>query len=762
MGAQSSYQQKKVEKNRNLPIVRSLNPDMMKISILTFFPFCFVAPAMAQSEADFRKADRNGDGIVTAAELPNKKTRAQFDQNGDGKVTLAEFRQAIGKSPSGKPRSKNAAVLARINAYVRKTDTNGDGQLSREEVGLEDWFDRIDANGDGIVDQKEIAKTRELVQKHGERGLSMQPNAVTEEEVKKITSGPEILKPGNVGIGRMVADVEFTDLDGGTRRLSDVKNHKAVVFAYTSATCPVSKRLLPSLAKLQPSLKEKDISLILVNAFGSESGEEIRKQLAAQNLEVPYIHDADKSLSKVLDATTTTEVFLIDSKQTLLYRGALDDQYGIDYSVNEPRHHYLQDAVAAFLKSEPPAIAATAAPGCEINYGNYGSTSVAATDITWHRDISRILQRNCVHCHHDSGIAPFSLEFYDEVTDRARVIERVVTEGTMPPWFAAPPKSDIPSPWANDHSLSDRDKNDLLAWLDSNQPEGNPDNAPEPLNFPEEWSLGSPDLVIPISKAYKIKATGFMPYQNDFVTTTLEEDKWVTGYEILPSARDVVHHVIVQVFEKGKKARSISEAQGFWAAYVPGNGAVQYPEGFARKLPAGAKVHFQIHYTPSGEEKMERLKMGLHFASTPPKYEVRTLAIADKKLNIPPHASAHEEGTTRGIPFDMPAISFMPHMHTRGAAFSYELIYPDGNSEILLDIPRYDFNWQLRYELKKPKIIPAGSKVKVVGIFDNSANNKANPDPGKTVHWGNQTVEEMLIGYVEYFIPISKNLAAVK
>ena len=234
----------------------------------------------------------------------------------------------------------------------------------------------------------------------------------------------------------------------------------------------------------------------------------------------------------------------------------------------------------------------------------------------------------------------------------------------------------------------------------------------------------------------------------------------MTGYEILPSARDVVHHVIVQVFEKDAQVRNRSEAGGYWAAYVPGNGAVRYPEGFARKFPAGAKVHFQIHYTPSGEEKMERLKMGLHFADEPPRYQVKTFAIADHKLNIPPGKSAHREGTGRTLPFDLPAMSFMPHMHTRGSAFSYEITYPDGETETLLDIPRYDFNWQLRYELKTPKFLPRGSTVKVTGIFDNSENNRANPDPTKTVKWGNQTVDEMLIGYIEYFVPIAdKDLA---
>ncbi|MDF1862214.1 MAG: redoxin domain-containing protein [Verrucomicrobiales bacterium] len=714
-------------------------------------------------ELVFHRHDLNGDGTVTPSELPDAATRAKFDGNGDGDVTLAEYRKTVGITTPEKPAEssdENSAALVRLNDYVKETDRNGDGQLSKEETGGAEWFTRVDRNKDGVIGVAEIDAVRALVKKFGDRILPTVPEIpVTREEVAEITSGPEILKPGQVGIGRRISDVEFTDIEGKAHRISEVKKYKGLVIAMTSATCPVSKRLLPSLAAIEPRLMQEGIPLVLVNAFGSEKEEQIREQLKEHSFSAPYVHDTAKTLSRALNAATTTEVFLIDSRQTLVYRGALDDQYGIDYSIDEARHHYLADAVAAFLKGERPVIAATAAPGCELNLGRDTETT-NVSGITYHRDISRILQQNCVQCHHDGGIAPFALDEFEEVSDRARVIKRVVSEGTMPPWFAASPEEGEDTRWANDHSLSARDKADLLAWLDSDQELGDPAEAPAPVSFPTEWSMGEPDAIIPLSKAYKIKATGFMPYQKDIVVTELGEDKWVTGYEILPSERDVVHHVIVQVFEKGATVRDRGKAGGYWAAYVPGNGAVKYPEGFAKKLPAGAKVHFQIHYTPSGKEKMERLRMGLHFSDEAPRYEVKTLAVADRKLEIPPGAKAHEEGTSRVVPFDIPAMSFMAHMHVRGSAFSYEVTYPDGKNEMLLDIPRYDFNWQLRYELKTPKILPKGSTVKVTGVFDNSEQNKANPDPAKTIKWGDQTVDEMLIGYIEYFVPIPETTIA--
>lgn len=244
-----------------------------------------------------------------------------------------------------------------------------------------------------------------------------------------------------------------------------------------------------------------------------------------------------------------------------------------------------------------------------------------------------------------------------------------------------------------------------------------------------------------------------MPYQRDVVQTTLTEDKWISAFEILPSARDVVHHVIVTVHEKNEK---VADTESYWAAYVPGNGSHTFPEGFARKLPAGAKLSFQIHYTPNGTATKERLRLGLVYAKTPPKYEMRTVAVPNVFLKIPPGAANHVETVTRPVPVDLPVTSLLAHMHVRGKAFKFELTTPDGKTETLLDLPNYDFNWQLRYDLKQPRVLPRGSTVKLTAVFDNSADNKSNPDPAKLVRWGPQTYDEMMIGYFEYFVPVNR------
>jgi hypothetical protein len=748
------------EMNSSGMIFASLRLPMKHLALTVVLLGTAIAPAQTGGAgAIFRRFDLNADGKVTSDELSDRQPFVRFDRNRDGAITLEEF-TGNASAPAGQ-------AVNSIDATVKQIDRDADGRITREESGGASWFNRVDQNADNVIDAGELDRVRQILTRVGEgRGgggkgsLPSASPAITPEEVAKVTSGPEILKPSEWGIGRMIPDAAFSRLDGRSHRLSDFKGQKGLVLAMTSATCPVSKRYLPVLAGLQGELRDLGFSLVLVNPFASETSGEIEAQMAAQGLAVPYIHDKDKALTGALQARTTTEVFLLDPKRTLLYRGALDDQFGVNYSLDAPRHRYLLDAVRAFLANEVPEITATAAPGCELDLGN--APKVAATPVTYHRDVARILQQNCVTCHREGGIAPFALDDFQEVSDRASVIKRVVVEGTMPPWFAAVEPDREKNPWGNDCSLSTRDKADLLAWLESgDRPMGDPAEAPVPRIFPGEWSIGTPDLIIPLSKEYEIKATGFMPYAFDVVNTKIPEDKWVTAYEILPSERDVVHHVIVQVHEPGTDARDREEGVGgYWAAYVPGNGSNHYPEGFARKMPAGARVSFQIHYTPSGTAKKERLRMGLVFAKEPPQYEVRTAAVAHPKISIPAGAPHHMETKKQMVPMDMPVTSFLAHMHVRGKAFKYEVAYPDGRSEVLLDIPRYDFNWQLRYDYKVPKLIPRGSSITITAVYDNSPGNKANPDPSKVVKWGSQTVDEMMIGYIEYFLPATKNLAA--
>lgn len=721
-----------------------------------FLPFalglwCFRGLAADSGSAAFGRFDKNGDGRVTRDELPVAKSFVKYDRDADGVITYQEY--LFASLPEKLP------GLEQIDSTFRSLDRDGDGKLSRQEAGGQKWFTSLDMNGDGVLDPQEVGFLKKAAQARA-RGATNpraeRTNPRPAPSMKPAAQGPLALGRRESGVGRMVENLALTDLDGKTRTLGELASRSGCVLAFTSATCPVSKRYLPSLRALETELSSAGIPMILVNPFPSESPESIREQAGEHRFNSPYVRDTDRAISKALGARSTTEVFLLDPARTVVYRGALDDQYGPDYSRPEARQHFLRDALKACAAGIDPSVSATSAPGCELDLPEDGK-SRNPVNVTYHRDVARILQHHCIRCHHQGGIGPFSLEDFESVTDRAGAIRRVVERGQMPPWFASEVVPSQPSPWANDCSLPPRDKADLLAWLSSGErPLGNPADAPIRVRYASEWTVGVPDLVIPLSRSYEVKAQGTMPYVVDVVQTELTEAKWVSAYEIIPSARDVVHHVIVDVYEPGASVKDREEGVGgYWAAYVPGNTACVYPKGFARRFPAGAKVKFQIHYTPSGKRTEERLRMGLVFSPEAPEYELRTISLANRGISIPPGAPAHVETFTKTVPFDLPVTAFLAHMHLRGSAFKYEVQYPDGVTETLLDIPRYDFNWQVRYARKESKWIPKGSTMTVTAVYNNSAANKANPDPKKWVKWGSQTFDEMMIGYLEYFVPVS-------
>jgi hypothetical protein len=344
------------------------------------------------------------------------------------------------------------------------------------------------------------------------------------------------------------------------------------------------------------------------------------------------------------------------------------------------------------------------------------------------------------------------------------MIKQVVEQGIMPPWFAAAPETATeadqlqPRLWANDRSLSDADKADLLAWISGDRSEGDARDAPVPRSFASGWEIGKPDAVFEFPQAVAVKATGTMPYESVLIDTNLTEDKWVQAIEIQPGDRGVVHHMLVYVQMPGRKESSrmddlLDEVGGFWGVYVPGNATLVYPPGFAKLLPKGCKLRCQVHYVPSGTATSDRSRIGVVYAKEPPQHEVHVVGLADLKINIPPGARNHREEVAIRMPADIRVLSLLPHMHAWASACRYRVIGENDKSRPLLDIPRYDYNWQLLYRFQDPQPIARGEAIKFTVWYDNSDQNPANPDPLATVRWGQQKTDEMHLGYVEYFIP---------
>jgi mono/diheme cytochrome c family protein len=405
---------------------------------------------------------------------------------------------------------------------------------------------------------------------------------------------------------------------------------------------------------------------------------------------------------------------------------------------------------AVQLPEAPPSVRESTASSALVNRSADAPTPASADGPVpeYATVVAPIVARHCTACHRAGGVAPFDLESPEALARRAATIARSVREGEMPPWFAR--AADTTHVFANDPSLSAADKATLLRWLESAvRPLGDLAKAPPPRGPAPEWRIGAPDLVVELPRSVEVPAAGTMPYVNLRVPSGLAADAWVRAWEVSPTARDVVHHVLVFAVPEGARGPA-EEARGFFAAYVPGGGMRVYDDTRAKRLPKGSDLLFQLHYTPNGRATSDRTRLALRFADGPPQREVRTAGIFDPRLDIPPNAAAHVEGTQFTVPADLRVLSWMPHMHMRGSAFRAFRVAPDGTRIPLLDIPRYDFNWQLSYDYATPLELKRGTVIGIEGVFDNSTANPANPDASQRVRWGQQTTDEMLIGYVEY------------
>ncbi len=597
-----------------------------------------------------------------------------------------------------------------------------------------------------------------LLMLRAQESESTQPGLKAESSpvATSVRQGPKLQSPAEYGIGSFVSDVAFTDVTGASHRLSDFSGQKCVVVAMTSTSCPLSKKYLPTLIELAGSFSKRGVQFVLVNPVAADkldAMQEAKQQLGDTAL---YVFDKNASLAGAVGALTTTDVIVLDPSRTVVYHGAIDDQYGLGYAIDAPRFRYLSDAIESVIAGREVLVGATDAPGCALDI----EPSVSAEHpLTWHREISRLVQRHCVECHRDGGVGPFALDSWDDVVAHAPMIRQVVENGTMPPWFARPHADEKSGPWINDRSLAASEKKQLLGWIAAGKIAGDPKESPQPRAFPEGWLIGKPDAVFEFAKPVKVKATGTMPYQNIVVETNLPEDKWVQAIEVRPGNASVVHHVLVFAEadneESPDRDAANDERSGYWGIYVPGNSTLTYPDGYAKRIPKGARLRFQMHYTPNGSATEDSTRIGLVYAKETPRHEVRVAGIANARINIPAGADNHSEVATLRIPADVQVLAFLPHMHLRGKAARYEVVSSTG-TEQLLDIPRYDFNWQLLYRYVEPLSLKKGDTLRFTAWYDNSAGNPANPDATKAVRWGPQTFDEMMLGYVEYIVPGAK------
>jgi mono/diheme cytochrome c family protein len=368
----------------------------------------------------------------------------------------------------------------------------------------------------------------------------------------------------------------------------------------------------------------------------------------------------------------------------------------------------------------------------------------SSTTVTFSKDVAPIFYKHCVECHRPTMFAPMSLVTFEEARPWARSIKQRVVAREMPPWHADPAIGEF----RNDPRLSQQEIDTVAAWVDRGAAKGDDKDLPPLPQLIDGWTIGKPDVMLTMTEPFQIPASGAVPYHYIRIPTGFIEDRWIKAIEIRPGSRAHVHHVIAYTQPAGVERRSGSPlGRTNIGGTTPNKPGVVFGDGIARLLRANSDIVLQIHYTTNGVEASDRTSIGIIFAKEPPRKMVAGGMALNFRLRIPSGAPNHEVTATHTFADDAVLTSMTPHMHVRGKDMKYVAHYPDGTSETLLFVPKYHFDWQLTYQLAQPKPMPKGTRLEVIAHFDNSPNNKFNPDSTKEVRWGDETWEEMMIGF---------------
>jgi len=545
------------------------------------------------------------------------------------------------------------------------------------------------------------------------------------------------------------------DQHGDFHNLYYYDDSKAIVLYTHGKGCPIVRNALPTLEEVRDEYHEKGVKFFLLNANLQDNRKNIAQEAKDYDIDFPILIDEDQLVAEALQIERTAEAILVDPETwEILYRGPVDDRLHYETQKPEADNRYLADAIDAFLAGEPIAEKRVKSPGCIVPLRD--PRELAANVPDYATDIAPILQSVCQQCHVPNGIAPWAMTSYEVVKGWSPMIREVIRTRRMPPWHADPHVND----YQNDISLTSEQRQAIVHWIEAGSPRG---EGKDPLkeNPPKEieWALGEPDVIVELDTQL-IPATGVLDYRYVEQDIELTEGRWVKAVDVIPGNRAVLHHCLVAVIYPDGHEEPIERDSrwltGLFASYAPGMEPEVFPEGSGRYLPAGSKLEFQLHYTPTGREEKDATQLGIYFSDRPANKEYMVIGPYSATFEIPPHAKNHPVEATYNFDEPVTLYNMFPHMHFRGKSMKYTAIYPDGTKELLLSVPNYNFNWQRGYKLEDPISLPAGSKILCEATFDNSAQNKYNPEPDKPVYWGEQSFEEMMIGYMSFVKGIDK------
>ncbi|MDB4766767.1 redoxin domain-containing protein, partial [bacterium] len=520
---------------------------------------------------------------------------------------------------------------------------------------------------------------------------------------------------------------------------------KLTALCFLGTECPLAKLYAGRLQKLADEFDS--VRFVGINSNVQDSLTDIQRYVEATGIEFEMAKDVSNVIADKLAVTRTPEVIVCDNQRNIIYRGRVDDQYLPGVSRNAATRDDLRIAMTQALAGEKIEVSRTAPEGCLL--GRVRSSTADAT-VTFSNQVVRVLQKNCIECHREGEIGPFSMETYEETIGWADMMLEVIEDKRMPPWHA----DASVGTFANARSMPKQDITILKDWVAQGTPEGDRDDLPPPFKAIDGWRLPkAPDIVVEMRKRpFRVPADGTIEYQYFVVDPEFKEDKWITAAEVIPGNRSVVHHSIVFIRPPdGERPRGV----GWLAAYVPGQTPLTFESGRARFVPKGSKLVFQQHYTPNGTVADDITKIGMVFADEAEiQTELMTVIALDQSFEIQPHDDSHiVDVFTHGLPREGKLLAVSPHMHYRGKSFEAFATGADQSEQPLVKVPRYDFNWQHRYEFTEPLPLSKFRQFKGMVEFDNSVDNPFNPDPNQFVSWGDQTWEEMAIAFFDIAVP---------
>jgi peroxiredoxin len=513
-------------------------------------------------------------------------------------------------------------------------------------------------------------------------------------------ASPEL--PIERGLMQRLSNFTLNDVKTGrTHTLYGYQGRKAIVLVFLGNDCPVGNLYVPRLSEIEREFRGQGVVFLGINSNAHETDKDVAQFVAERKIDFPVLKDPENKVADAALVERTCEVIVLDGFARTRYRGAIDDQYQQGKGKDAPDHTYLRDALKSILANQPVKVAATKVAGCLLDRAPYKpveqvnatriraaapevASLLAARDkehpievgkVSYASNVAEIIQNKCQTCHRPGQVGPFSLLSYDDARKHSAMIREVVTERRMPPWHADPRYGHF----INDRSLSAQDRATLLAWVDQGTPLGDAKQLSPPRTYPEGWTIGKPDVVFELPETYYVPAQGVVSYVYFRVPTNFKEDMWVQAAEAVPGDRSVVHHIIVYVNDNSRRAGAPGERRPpmHFTGYAPGDAPSVFPAGTAKRIPAGADLLFQVHYTPIGRVKTDRSKLGLVFAKTKPTREAFTIGIANPDMLLPARTDNVVVASSLVLSANARLLSLFPHMHLRGKDFKFTITKPN-------------------------------------------------------------------------------------